>query len=131
MHLYAILDECSDMQESCSRASDAILRLLSIRDKTRLELHQFVLDVPGAQGGVVEAQDDTEHSVPEPISWNEGLAALSPKTQSQAAQIRGMLQSALQPGVGPFTTMTHLRHGLAWQIGLEHLALGLQMRPYG
>ncbi|KAK9867962.1 hypothetical protein WJX84_006586 [Apatococcus fuscideae] len=89
------------LQESCGRASDASLRLLSIKDKTKLELHHFALDVPGARGGVLEAPDESEHSVPEPISWNEGLAALSPRTQSQAAQIRGMLQSALQPGGPP------------------------------
>ena len=90
------------MQDSCSRASEAILRLLSIRDKTRLEIHQLALDVPGIRGGVLEAPDDSEHSVPEPITWNEGLSALSPKAQSQAAQIRGMLQSALQPGCSFF-----------------------------
>ncbi|KAK9863333.1 hypothetical protein WJX84_004094 [Apatococcus fuscideae] len=99
------------LQESCSRASEAILRLLSIRDKTRLEVHQVALDVPGIRGGVLEAPDDAEHSIPEPITWNEGLSALSPKAQSQAAQIRGMLQSALQPG--PPTNGNGVRPGFA------------------
>ena len=99
------------LQESCGRASDASLRLLSIKDKTKLELHHFALDVPGARGGVLEAPDESEHSVPEPISWNEGLAALSPRTQSQAAQIRGMLQSALQPGASCSLAPAQQRHG--------------------